>query len=138
MRRPMLKSRGLPGRWSICAVLVLVTGVAGAHHSFSMFDLKKEVTIEGTIADFQFTNPHTFIEVDVPQSKGRVKRYTLEGPTPVILKRLGWKRSTLKPGDRVKFVLLPLRNGAPGGMLHRLILPSGKSLGAGNEGALDD
>lgn len=97
------------------AVALAVVPVATlAHHSFAMFDQQAERWIEGTITEFQWTNPHTFIQVSVQQN-GRPVVWSLEGGSPNILSRNGWRRTTLRPGDKVRILLYPLRNGEPGG-----------------------
>ena len=95
---------------------VLAAGVpAAAHHSFAMFDQKKIVTLEGTVHQFQWTNPHAFIELDV-STRGRTQRWSIELNSPNNLTRQGWRRSSLKAGDEVTVRIAPLRNGNPGGL----------------------
>jgi hypothetical protein len=99
------------------AVLGLNAQPVTAHHSFSMFDLKKTVTIRGTVREFQWTNPHVFLEVTVPDGRGGSKNWSAEAGAPNILARGGWSRSSFKAGDQVEVELNPLRSGAPGGAL---------------------
>lgn len=100
---------------AIAAALMALAPVAAlAHHSFAMFDQPAERWIEGTITEFQWTNPHTFIQVAVQQS-GRTVVWSLEGGSPNILSRNGWRRTVLRSGDKVRILLYPLRNGEPGG-----------------------
>ncbi len=96
------------------AALAVVPAAVHAHHSFAMFDQQNERWIEGTVAEFQWTNPHTFIQVSVQQN-GRAVVWSLEGGSPNILSRNGWRRTALQPGDKVRILLYPLRNGQPGG-----------------------
>ncbi len=102
-------------------------GVAGAHHSFAMFDQTKMVTVEGTVKDFQWTNPHVWIEVMVATPEGE-KQYSIETVNLNVLKRSGWKFNTLKPGDKVTVVMNPFRSGAPGGSLVSATLADGRTL----------
>lgn len=109
--------------------LVLVTGVtATAHHSFAPFDLTKEKTISGTVSRFEWTNPHSWIWVDVPNDKGGVDSWAVEGMSPNYLARRGWTKTTLKPGDKVTILVRPLRNGDNGGMFVRATLADGRVL----------
>jgi hypothetical protein len=108
------------------AALLACTPVL-AHHSFAMFDQKKVVTLEGTVTQFQWTNPHAFIEMDVP---GR-GHWSVELNSPNNLKRQGWTRGALKPGDKVSLRLNPLRNGVRGGLFLDVHLPNGKVLDSG-------
>ena len=102
------------------------TGPASAHHSYSMFDLAKESTLTGTIKEFQWTNPHSWIEINVPGAKGAEEQWGIEGMSPNFLGRRGWSRNTLKPGDKITVDIHPLRNGERGGSFLSVTLPDGK------------
>ena len=102
-----------------------------AHHSFAMFDQRKVMTLEGTVAEFQWTNPHSFIEMDVPQAGGAAQRWSIELNSPNNLKRQGWTRTALKPGDRVTLRMNPLRDGRHGGLFLDVKLPNGTTLDSG-------
>jgi hypothetical protein len=90
-------------------------GVAWAHHSFAMFDTENPVELEGTVQDFKFTSPHTFILLTVKAKEGDPVTWNLEGQSPSALVRDGWSSRTLKAGDELKMKIQPLRSGAPGG-----------------------
>ncbi|MGX7897026.1 DUF6152 family protein [Tsuneonella sp. HG222] len=94
--------------------MTLSTGSASAHHSFAMFDKSKERWIDATVDQFQWTNPHTWIQV-TSRGEGKAVRWSLEGGSPNILSRNGWRRSSLKPGEKVRVLFYPLRDGKPGG-----------------------
>ena len=104
-----------------------VAGVAGAHHSFAMFDMTKTATIEGTVKEFQWTNPHAWIEVMVPGPDGE-KEYGIEAFNLRGMRGAGWKFNTLKPGDKITMVINPLRNGGLGGSLVSAKIPDGRTL----------
>lgn len=106
-----------------------VAAPALAHHSFAMFDQTKTVTLKGSVIEFQWTNPHAWIEMSVPNAKGQAERWSVELNSPNNLTRQGWRRSTLKPGDKVTLTLNPLRNGKKGGLFNTVVLPDGKVLG---------
>src|SRR5688500_6217355 len=92
--------------------VLLAAGLAApvsAHHSFAMFDTAKPVTIEGIVTSFEWTNPHAYIEVDVPDAKGGQTHWSIELGSPSILLRAGWKFNILKKGDRITAVVSPLR-----------------------------
>jgi hypothetical protein len=111
----MRPGRGfLPAAAAILVALPVLTHPSLAHHSFAMFDQTKETWIEGTVKEFQWSNPHTFIQVEADQ-RGRTIEWSLEGGSPNILSRNGWKRTSLKPGERVRVLIYPLRDGRPGG-----------------------
>lgn len=107
-------------------VLMILPAAAWAHHSFAMFDQTKQVTINGVVRDFQWTNPHAFIEVQDAQGK----TWGVELNSPNNLVRQGWKRTVLAPGDKVTVVINPLRDGRPGGLFNAVTLPDGRVLGS--------
>jgi len=107
--------------------LALLAAPAAAHHSFAMFDQTKIMTVEGTVTEFQWTNPHAFIELDA--AGGR--HWSIELNSPNNLKRQGWSREALKPGDKVSLRMSPLRNGKPGGLFLDLTKADGKLLDSG-------
>lgn len=109
-------------------VLILFSTPAYVHHSGAMFD-RKEITITGTVSEFNWTNPHSSFKVDVPDANGKIDVWAIEMNGPNNLVRLGWKRSTLKKGDKVTVRINPLRNGQPGGWYLGITLPDGKVLG---------
>ena len=113
-----------------CAAAVALAAPALAHHSFAMFDQRKIMTLEGTVTQFQWTNPHAFIELDVPNG-GRTVHWSIELNSPNNLKRQGWTRTALKPGDRVVLRMNPLRDGHPGGLFLDVKLPNGRVLDSG-------
>jgi hypothetical protein len=114
----------------------LLVGLLGAtplsgHHSFAMFDTAKRVTLVGTVTAFEWTNPHVYIELDVPDEKGTVKHWSVELGSPSILMQGGWKFSDVKAGDKLTAVINPLRNGDAGGLLSQVTLRDGRVLGNG-------
>jgi hypothetical protein len=98
----------------VSAVFVSTSGVARAHHSFAMFDQDNPVELEGTVQEFRYTSPHTFILLEVKDKDGSTV-WNLEGGAPSILVRDGWSSKSLKPGDEIRLMIEPLRSGAPGG-----------------------
>jgi hypothetical protein len=117
-------------------VALAVASSAWAHHSFAMFDLDKEVTLEGAVKAVQWANPHAWLEIDVADGKGGTTKWSFEMGTTGMLTRAGWKSSTLKVGDRVKVVCNPLRSGDPSGRLVTVTLPDGRVLGPGGPAPL--
>jgi hypothetical protein len=109
-------------------VALLGATAAAAHHSFSMFDMENNIRIDGVVAEVQWTNPHAWMEVDVPDTDGGVTRWGVEFNSPNNLIRQGWKRTTIRAGDHVSFVVSPLRDGQPGGLFYEVTLPSGEIL----------
>jgi Family of unknown function (DUF6152) len=118
-------------RLKIIGLALLATLPLAAHHSFVMFDTNKEVTVSGTVTSFEWTNPHAYIEIDVPDASGAVKHWSIELGSPSILHASGWKHGTLTAGEKVTLLINPLKNGNPGGLLLQANLPDGRKLGNG-------
>ena len=113
------------------AALIGAAGPALAHHSYAMFDRDKELKLNGVIKSFYWTNPHSAIEIDVPNASGGSETWGVECNSPNNLARMGWKSNSLRPGDKVTAVINPLRDGKPGGVYVGVTLPDGKVLGTG-------
>ena len=105
-----------------------IAGPTLAHHSFAMFDMKKDVTMQGVVTDFKWTNPHAWMHVDVTDRSGARANWAIEMTSPNNLVLSGWRRSSLKPGDKVTVTHHPLLNGKPGGSLVKVVLPGGAVL----------
>jgi hypothetical protein len=107
---------------ALSAVLVAVSATGAlAHHSNAMFDRTKTIEVKGTVREFQWTNPHIWIEMDIVGPPG-ANHYTIEGPTPGILRTRGWKFNSLKAGDEIVAKVHPLRDGTAGGGLMSVTL----------------
>jgi hypothetical protein len=104
-----LLSAGLIGASAMVGDCVL------AHHSFTMFDYGSSTEIEGTVQEFKYINPHSFIILKVKGKDGRLETWSLEGQPPATLQREGWNSRTLRPGDQIRVTIAPLRSGATGG-----------------------
>ena len=94
---------------------VAASGAVLAHHSFAMFDQNNPIELEGTVQEFKYISPHSFILLQVIDKDGGTTVWNLEGGAPSALARDGWTNATLKAGDEVKMTVAPLRSGAPGG-----------------------
>jgi hypothetical protein len=115
------------------SLLALLAMAAHAHHSFSMFDNEKDQVLEGTVKEFQWTNPHIWIQVNVKTADGKLVEYSIEGGSPNALRRQGWSKDTLKPGDQVVLTMHPLKDGSPGGSFMRGTV-NGAPIGGGPAG----
>jgi len=118
-----------------CAAMVLASAAPSAHHSSAGIDRTKTVTLNGTVKEFRWANPHSWIDLDVPNEKGVVATWSIEMTSPTFLLRSGWKSSTLKTGDKVSVTVRPMRDGTPGGLFVSVTLPDGKVLGERPPGA---
>ena len=90
---------------------------ANAHHSFSMFDARRTVTLEGSVKELEWTNPHVWVQLIVTDASGKKAEWSVEGPSANILGRQGWSRQAMKPGDKAVIVVHPLKDGSNGGSL---------------------
>jgi len=117
--------------WLVCLSALLLGAAAvpvAAHHSYAMFDGSKRVSLEGTIREFRWTNPHSWIQIDVRNEQGGTDTWTVECGSPNDMARHGWRSSTLKPGDHATIVINPLRNGDKGGRFISVTLADGTVL----------
>lgn len=110
--------------------LMLGAGVAHAHHSFAAFDRERNVTLTGTVKEFQWTNPHAWIQVLVPEGEAQLE-WSIEAGSPNMMSRQGWKSRTLQPGDKIALVMHPMLDGSPVGSLVSVTLTDGTVLGPG-------
>ena len=113
-------------------VSLLVTEPALAHHSYAAFDREKRVTLTGVVKEFQWNNPHAWIQIMVADEKGRQVEWGVECGSPNMMARTGWKSSTIKAGDKVVAIVNPLKDGRPNGSLVTVTLADGRVLGPGN------
>ena len=120
----------LSAKLALAAVLLapLPALPALAHHSDAMFDMNKTVVLDATVVRFKWQNPHAFIEVEAA-ANGANERWAIEMTSPNNLIQEGWKRTSLKRGDKVKLYVHPLRSGAKGGSYAGVRLPDGSTLG---------
>jgi hypothetical protein len=112
----------------IASLLAGGTGLAVAHHSAAAFDATTQKTITGTVKKFDYTNPHTWVWIDVPNDQGGVDTWGVEGMSPNYLGRRGWTRNTLKPGDKLTITIRPMKDGEKGGMWVSGKRPNGEVL----------
>jgi hypothetical protein len=119
----------------LVAGMLLGTAVpVRAHHSGAGVDRTRTITITGVVKDFRWTNPHSWIDLEVTDAKGTAL-WSVEMNPPPFLIRAGWKSSTLKAGDKVSVTLNPIRTGEPGGIFVSVALPDGSVLGGRAGGA---
>lgn len=101
---------------------------AYAHHSMEGFDRAKNVTLNGTVKQFKWANPHSWIELEVTNDKGQVETWNIEMTAPFILVKAGWKSTSLKPGDKVTVVGHPQKTGEPGALFVSVTTAEGQTL----------
>ena len=110
------------------ASLSVAAGSAFAHHSFAQYDAGRSVTIEGTIVEYNWVSPHSWIVLAVQDESGESVEWTLELESVGNIYRRGWRPDTIKPGDHASFDIAPMRNGMPGGGVRTGTLDDGTTL----------
>src|ERR1700746_2072568 len=119
--------------FSLAGIAVAISAIpAFAHHSFAMFDAEKTKVLEGTVKEFQWTNPHSWILMTVNNAQGQAEQWAIEMGGPRGVARQGWVPKTLTPGMKVKTVIHPLRDGTAGGQFMAITLPDGTEMGNPN------
>jgi hypothetical protein len=122
------RSLALPAAVALAAAALAAAVPALAHHSSAMFDADVEKPLVGTIREFKWTNPHAWIEIDVPAEDGSTVMWAVEMQPPNMLQRRGWTRRSLEAGDQVTVVVHPLHDGQPGGSFVNVTLADGTVL----------
>jgi hypothetical protein len=107
----------------------LVVSAARAHHSPVMFDQTQKMTLTGTVREFQWTNPHSYIQLVVKNDQGQEEEWSLEMAAPTYLYNRGWRPSSVKAGDALTVTIAPLRKGGNGGLLLSAATADGKPVG---------
>lgn len=99
-----------------------------AHHSSAMFDMQSEITLTGTVKEFQFTNPHCWIQLLV-STNGATDEWSIQMGAPIQVFQGGWNAHTLKPGDKITVIVHPMRDGTMGGNFISATAADGQQLG---------
>jgi hypothetical protein len=113
------------GLFLLVSALAAPAAVA-AHHGAASFDTTMEVTLKGTVTEWQWFNPHCFLKFDVKGEDGTVKNWAVEAGNPTDMSKRGWSRNAFKPGDQVSVTLQPVKTGAPVGRIRAVVLADGR------------
>jgi Family of unknown function (DUF6152) len=105
------------GRIAVVGLLAGLSAPALAHHSVAMFNLDKQITVKGSVIEFQWTNPHSWLRVGAVGPDGKTVQWAFEAQGPSTLLRKGIKVKTFAPGDKVTVLANPMKDGRPGGLL---------------------
>lgn len=119
----------MSGITRILLLALVALPVAHAHHAPAIFDQSRTIVVEGTVTDFVWANPHSWIRMDVTGEDGKTVNWSIEMNPPTYLIRGGWRSTTLKPGDKISVVANPLRTDEPAGKFVAVTLPDGRVLG---------
>jgi hypothetical protein len=110
----------------------VAVGGAQAHHSGAMYAADKVINLDGTVRLFQWTNPHSWVQVVTTKDGGGTEEWSVELAGPGVLTHRGWKPTTLKPGDKVVVTIHPLRDGGRAGSFVSATLADGTVINTGN------
>jgi hypothetical protein len=117
-------------RFYLIAALLVGAGIpAMAHHSFAAFDQSREVTLQGEVTEFQWTNPHAWLIVKVKGPNRQGEEWSFEMLSPNVLGRMGWKKTSLKVGDQVTVTASPAKDGSHFGLMRNIVGPDGRPIG---------
>lgn len=108
--------------------LVVISVPVAAHHGNAGYDMEKMTVKKATVTEFEWTNPHSQIHLDIPDDTGEVQHWLVEAPPPAILIDRDWTRKSLQPGDMVTAYFHAAKNGAKTAIIQQLILADGKAL----------
>lgn len=121
-------------KFRLALVAALAAPVLGspayAHHSYAMFDQDKTMKLEGTVKQFDFVNPHSWLHVMAPNPQGVQEEWTLELGSPGQLTRRGWKRNSVAPGEKITVQIHPLKDGTKGGAFMSAVDAAGQAIPA--------
>jgi hypothetical protein len=109
-------------------LLAVASGSAFAHHGTEAYNEQAKLNFKGTVVSFEWSNPHCQLHLDVTDAKGNVVHWNFEASPPNVLVHSGWTKDSIKPGDQVTVVGSPAKNGAPIGIIQKVILPNGREL----------
>jgi hypothetical protein len=117
-----------PARVSAAAAGIVLSATAFGHHSTTGFDLTRSITLDATVTRFEWTNPHSWINVQVAGTGADSGAWAIEFGAPNLNARAGWKRDDVKVGDKVTVIVSPMRDGSHTATLQSIILPDGRRL----------
>ena len=108
----------------LAAALLSISGLMFAHHGSGIsYDMSKSASMEGTVTEFQWRNPHVYVMYDVKDAQGKVVNWGAETHSPIVCEEQdGWTKSTLKPGDKVTVTVFPSKIGSARGLLAKIAL----------------
>jgi hypothetical protein len=111
--------------------LMTLASVAFAHHGTANYDTSKTITVKGAVSEFQFINPHVLIAMDGKDESGKLQKWQGELTSPNRLSRVGWTKSSVKPGDTLTISGYPAKSGSPEIWIQKVVLGSGEELATG-------
>ena len=122
-----MSDKGFSGLIAVVCFLA-VSAQLSAHHGAAGYDMDKQLTMNGTVREWLWANPHCFMKYDVTDEKGNVAHWAVEVSNPTDMIKRGWSLHSFKPGDEIMVTVRPAKNGEPVGQLLKVVLPSGQTL----------
>ena len=119
----------MKGKALVLGVLLAAIPLFAHHGGTSLYDVSKQITLDATVTEFVWTNPHVEIGMDAKDEKGKVQHWILEASSPPVMVSRGWNRKSLEVGDVIKVTFNPSQSGANVGLLIKLIKANGEELG---------
>lgn len=113
---------------AVAVVFLMVSSSTFAHHGMATYDLQRRITLKGTVTRFDFANPHVLLYFDVKDGNGKVIEWVAETGSPNMMRRGGWNKNTLKPGDQITVSGHPAKNGSPTMRFLKIVLSNGQEL----------
>src|SRR5579864_2439869 len=121
-------------RNKLAAISLAVVGLLAssvplfAHHGYAAYDTERKIALKGTVTRWIWSNPHCIIQLDVSDDSGNVAHWVVETENPSTMSRSGWTDKSIKVGDQITVMALPVKNGNPAGRILEVVLPSGEKL----------
>jgi hypothetical protein len=113
---------------TVAAAIAMLSVSASAHHGMSAYDFQRQITVKGTVRAFEFANPHVLLHVDVKDGRGKVTEWVAETGSPNMMRRGGWTKSSVKPGDEITVIGHPAKDGSPSMRFVKIVLANGQEL----------
>ena len=129
----------MKGKFLMCVALGIGVSILAlplfAHHGAAAYDMGRSVTLQGTVTQWVWANPHCVLQLDVTDDHGQVVQWSAETENPSSMVHYGYTKQSLKPGDQVTVTVIPAKNGKPFGRIVEVVLPNGQKLaGRGIQG----
>jgi hypothetical protein len=124
-----MKAKALALGVLLMAIPLFTTLPLLAHHGgASLYDMSKELTVDATVTEYQWTNPHVEIGLDAKDDKGKVRHWIIEANSPPVMANRGWNRKSLQAGEIIKITFNPSQRGGSVGRFIKLIKADGKEM----------
>jgi len=121
--------------WIATTALCALATPLHAHHGVAAYDMTTLASLNGTVREFDWSNPHATIYIDAPDDKGAMRKWEVETNSPNLLNRAGWTRDTVKPGTQMTIFGFKGKDGAATMRLEKIVMPDGREITPANVNA---